>query len=124
MSTAASAAIQGMTKEELATGYQRLKSYVVKAKEKVQAPMEQGALTLSGWGGAVVSGAIQVYVPEVYGFPVDGVAGVAISVLSLLGAGDGKMWDAAAVFGVGLAAPAFSRGTASLIRQMTEAPAK
>jgi len=34
----------------------------------------------------------------------------------LLGAGDGKIWDATAVFGVGLAAPAFSRGTEGLIR--------
>ena len=122
MSTAASNAIavQGMTKEDLATGYLRLKNYLSKAKDKVQAPMAQGMLTLSGWGGGVLSGVVQYYVPEVFGFPVDGVAGVALSLFSLLGAGDNKLWDASAVFGVGLAAPAFSRGTTAMLHQLLE----
>lgn len=113
-------AIQSMSKDELVNAYQRAKNYLATTKAKVQAPMEQGALTLSGWGGWIVSGVVQVYIPEVFGVPVDGVAGVAISLLSLLGAGDGKLWDASAVFGVGLAAPAFSRGTAAMIRQWSE----
>jgi hypothetical protein len=33
-----------------------------------------------------------------------------------MGAGENKLWDATAVFGVGLAAPAFSRGTEKLIK--------
>lgn len=113
-------AIQTMSKDELASAYQRMKAYIANTKAKVQAPMEQGALTLSGWGGGIVSGVVRVFLPEVFGVPVDGVAGVAISLLSLMGAGEGKMWDMSAVFGVGLAAPAFSRGTEQLLRQYTE----
>ncbi len=112
--------IQTMSKDELQSAYHRMKSYIQTTKAKVQAPMEQGALTLSGWGGGIVSGVVRVFIPELFGVPVDGVAGVAISLLSLLGAGDGKMWDVSAVFGVGLAAPAFSRGTEQLLRQWTE----
>jgi hypothetical protein len=109
-------AIQTMSKDELVSAVHRYKNYIINAKEKLQAPMAQGALTLSGWGGGIASGVIRAFVPEVFGVPVDGVLGVAISLFSLLGAGDGKIWDATAVFGVGLAAPAFSRGTEGLIR--------
>lgn len=112
---AANEAIQGMNKEELVNALTRTKNYIVNLKEKAQAPLQQGAFTLSGWGGGIVSGLVRAFVPEVFGVPVDGAVGVAISLLSLLGAGD-KLWDASAVFGVGLAAPAFSRGTEGLIR--------
>lgn len=109
-------AITTMSKDELVSAVNRYKNYIVNAKAKLQAPMQQGALTLSGWGGGIASGVIRAFVPEVFGVPVDGVLGVAISLFSLMGAGDGKLWDASAVFGVGLAAPAFSRGTEGLIR--------
>jgi hypothetical protein len=114
------AAIQTMSKEELLTGYQRMKAYITNAKAKIAAPMTQGTLTLSGWGGGIASGVVRTFVPEVFGVPVDGVAGVAISLLALLGAGDGAIYDAMAVFGVGLAAPAFSRGTEGLLRTWME----
>jgi hypothetical protein len=95
-------ALANLDKHELVAAVHRYKNYIVNAKEKLQAPMQQGAL--------------RAFVPEVFGVPVDGVIGVAISLFSLMGAGDGKIWDATAVFGVGLAAPAFSRGTEGLIR--------
>lgn len=110
-------AIQTMSKDELVSAVHRYKNYIVNMKEKLQAPVQQGALTISGWGGAIGSGVIRAFVPEVFGVPVDGALGVALSLFSLLGAGDGKIWDATAVFGVGLAAPAFSRGTEGLIKQ-------
>lgn len=111
----ASEAIQSMSKDELANALTRTRNYLSNLKEKAQAPLQQGAFTLSGWGGGIMSGVVRAFVPEVFGIPVDGAVGVGISLLSLLGAGD-KLWDASAVFGVGLAAPAFSRGTEGLIR--------
>lgn len=105
-----------MTKDEALSALTRAKNSLVKIKEAAEAPLAQGMCTLSGIGGGVASGVIRAYVPEVYGIPVDGALGVAISVLSLLGAGE-KIYDATAVFGVGLAAPAFSRGTEALVQQ-------
>jgi hypothetical protein len=112
----ASEAIQTMSKDELVSAVHRYKNYIVSAKQKLQAPMQQGALTLSGWGGGITSGIVRAFVPEVFGVPVDGAIGVALSLFSLMGAGENKLWDATAVFGVGLAAPAFSRGTEKLIK--------
>ena len=83
--------------------------------------MAQGAHTLSGWGGGIASGVIRAFVPELFGLPVDGALGVAISLLCLLKAGD-SLVDATAVFGVGLAAPAFSRGTEGIIRNWMNQP--
>jgi hypothetical protein len=120
MSSANMSAIQGMTKDELVSAYARAKNYLATFKARAQAPMEQGALTLSGWGGGILSGVLRVYLPEVWGVPVDGALGVVISLASLMGAGEAKMWDASAVFGVGLAAPALSRGTENLLKQYTE----
>lgn len=106
---------QLMSKDELVDALTRTKKYIVNLREKAQAPLQQGAFTLSGWGGGVASGVVRAFMPEVFGVPVDGAVGVAISLLSLMGAGD-RLWDATAVFGVGLASPAFSRGTEGLIR--------
>lgn len=111
----ASEAIQTMSKDELVSALSRTKNYIANLRDKAQAPLQQGAFTLSGWGGGIVSGVVRAFMPEVFGVPVDGALGVAISLLSLMGAGD-RLWDATAVFGVGLASPAFSRGTEGLIR--------
>lgn len=113
------ATLSDMSKSEAITSLARAKAAMVRLKESMAAPMEQGAATLAGWGGGVASGVIRVFIPEVFGLPVDGILGVTTSVLCLLKAGE-PLFDATAVFGVGLASPAFSRGTEALVRQWTE----
>lgn len=108
------AGLMNLSKEQLAKGYASAHSWLKNAKAKAEAPIKQGTRTVSGLLGGCVSGAVHAYIPEVMGLPVDGTLGVIISLGSLLYAGDTAA-DAAAVFGVGLAAPALSRGTESLI---------
>jgi hypothetical protein len=104
-----------MNKEDLANALQRTRSYITNLKKSAAAPLNQGACTLAGWGGGISSGVIRAFIPEVFGLPVDLGLGIATSLIALTGAGD-KLVDAVAVFGVGLAAPGFSRGTEGLIR--------
>lgn len=118
MAELAHQSFRDMTKDQLVSAverYQKYKQYIVNAKQKMAAPIEQFTLTASGWGGGVVSGVVRAFVPEVFGAPVDGVLGVLISLFALTGAGE-QIWDATASFGVGLATPAFSRGVEGLIR--------
>jgi len=115
------AVLREMNKDELISSLGKAKSALINLREKLEAPMAQGAHTMSGWGGGIVSGVIRAFVPELFGLPVDGALGVAISLLCLLKAGD-SLVDATAVFGVGLAAPAFSRGTEGIIRNWMAQP--
>lgn len=109
-----------MSKDDLISGMARAKQALVRIRTEMAAPMQQGASTLAGWGGGVASGVIRAFIPELFGLPVDGVLGVTTSALCLLKAGD-SLADATAVFGVGLASPAFSRGTESLVKQWMSA---
>ncbi len=115
------AVLRDMSKDELITGLARAKAAAINLKEKLEAPMAQGASTLAGWGGGVASGLIRAFIPEVFGMPVDGTLGVLTSLLCLLKAGD-SLVDATAVFGVGLAAPAFSRGTEAIVKNWMAQP--
>jgi hypothetical protein len=115
------ATLHGMTKDELVSGLARAKAALINVRDKLEAPMTQGASTLAGWGGGVASGLIRAFIPEVFGLPVDGVLGVLTSGLCLLKAGD-SLVDATAVFGVGLAAPAFSRGTEAIVKNWMAQP--
>jgi len=109
------------SKEELAKGLAsattRLKNFI----EGSKAPLMQLAHTGAGWGGGIASGVIRTFLPEVWGIPVDGTIGVITSLVCMAGAGD-HLVDAVAEFGVGLAAPAFSRGTESIMRTWLAAP--
>jgi hypothetical protein len=109
------ATLRDMSKDELITGMARAKQTLQRIRTEMEAPMAQGAKTLAGWGGGVTSGVIRAFIPELFGLPVDGTLGVATSLLCLLKAGD-SLVDATAVFGVGLSAPAFSRGTEALVK--------
>lgn len=115
------ATLKEMNKDELITGLARAKAAAIKLRNDMAAPMEQGASTLAGWGGGIASGLIRAFIPEVFNLPVDGVLGVATSLLCLLKAGD-SLVDATAVFGVGLAAPAFSRGTEAIVKNWMAQP--
>lgn len=115
------ATLRDMSKDELISGLARAKAAAINLKEKLEAPMAQGASTLAGWGGGVASGLIRAFIPEVFGLPVDGTLGVLTSLLCLLKAGD-SLVDATAVFGVGLAAPAFSRGTEAIVKNWMAQP--
>ncbi len=115
------ATLRDMSKDELISGLARAKAAAINLKEKLEAPMAQGANTLAGWGGGIASGVIRAFIPEVFGLPVDGTLGVLTSLLCLLKAGD-SLVDATAVFGVGLASPAFSRGTEAIIKNWMATP--
>lgn len=115
------ALLREMNKDELISSLGKAKSALINLREKLEAPMAQGSHTMSGWGGGIASGVIRAFLPELFGLPVDGTLGVAISLLCLLKAGD-SLVDATAVFGVGLAAPAFSRGTEGIIRNWMAQP--
>lgn len=115
------ATLKSWDKDELIQGLARAKAAALNLKNKLEAPMEQGASTLAGWGGGIASGVIRAFIPEVFGLPVDGVLGVLTSLFCLLKAGD-SLVDATAVFGVGLASPAFSRGTQAIVQNWMAAP--
>ena len=109
------------SKEELARGMASLAHKMHGFIESKKAPLLQLAHTASGLGGGVVSGVIRTFLPELWGIPVDGTLGVITSLFCLAGAGD-NLVDAVAEFGVGLAAPAFSRGTEGILRTWLAAP--
>lgn len=98
-----------MSKDELATRAAAMGQALKRVRDKAKAPLKQFAGTAAGWGGGAVSGLVHYYLPEVAGVPVDGAVGVLISLGALMGAGD-SLADTSAVFGVGLASPAISRG--------------
>lgn len=106
-----------LTRDELTRRAMSMASTIKRVKEKGKAPLRQFAGTFGGWTGGAVSGVTHYYLPEVLGVPVDGAVGLLISLGALAGAGD-SLADAAAVFGVGLTAPAISRGVENGIRTL------
>lgn len=104
-----------LSKDELVKKGAAMATSLRNIKNKAKAPLKQFAGTASGWAGAAVSGVTHYYIPDVMGVPVDGAVGVLISLGCLMGAGD-SLADASAIFGVGLAAPAISRGVENGIR--------
>jgi len=115
------ATLRDMSKDELISAIARARAAAITLKKNLAAPMTQGASTLAGWGGGIASGLIRAFIPEVFGLPLDGVLGVGTSLLTLLKAGD-SLADATAVFGVGLASPAFSRGTEAIVKNWMAQP--
>lgn len=115
------ATLRDMSKDELISGLARAKAAAINLREKLEAPMTQGASTLAGWGGGIASGLIRAFIPELFGVPLDGALGVTTSLLCLLKAGN-PLVDATSVFGVGLASPAFSRGTEAIVKNWMAQP--
>lgn len=106
-----------LTRDELTKKAISMASMYNRLKQKGKAPLRQAAGTLAGFTGGAVSGVTHYYLPEVLGVPVDGAVGLLIALGSLSGAGD-SLADAAAVFGVGLASPAVSRGVENGLRTL------
>lgn len=106
-----------LTRDELTRKAMSMAGTLRNLRQKGKAPLKQFAGTFSGWCGGAVSGVTHYYLPEVLGVPVDGAVGALISLGSLMGAGD-SLADTAAVFGVGLTAPAISRGVETSIRTL------
>lgn len=112
-----------LTRDELTKKAMSMAGTLKRVREKGKAPLKQFAGTFSGWVGGSLSGVTHYYLPEVMGIPVDGAVGALISLGCLAGAGD-SLADTAAVFGVGLTAPAISRGVENGIRTLAAKTAK
>lgn len=112
-----------LTRDELIRKGTSMAMTLKRVREKGKAPLKQFAGTFAGWTGGAVSGVTHYYLPEVLGVPVDGGVGVLVSLGALMGAGD-SLADAAAIFGVGLTAPAISRGVENGIRTLAAKSSK
>ena len=110
--------LAALTRDELMRRASSMAASIKRVREKGKAPLKQFACTFSGWTGGAVSGVTHYFLPELLGVPVDGAVGVLISLGSLAGAGKSDLADASAVFGVGLTAPAISRGVENGIRTL------
>lgn len=115
----ASPALQKMTASELRGSIERMKTRARNLAEKAQHPVKQGGFGVAAVAGGATGGLVAGMKPEFLGVPTDAIAGAAVALPCLLGAGNTAV-DALAIGGWGMLAGSASRLTFNGTRNWRE----